>query len=97
MLFILLKMRGDQCQNNEKFYINGAWCDPVIAKKFDIIHPGNEEIIASISMGSEADVNMAVDAAREAFKSWQFSTVEDRVALLERILSVYESRAGRIC
>jgi aldehyde dehydrogenase (NAD+) len=79
--------------NNEKFYINGAWCDPVHAKKFDIIHPGNEEIISSISMGSEADVNMAVDAAREAFKSWQFSTVEDRVALLERILAVYESRA----
>ena len=44
-------------------------------------------------MGSEADVNMAVDAARKAFKSWQFSTVEDRVALLERILAVYESRA----
>ena len=45
--------------NNEKFYINGAWSDPVSAKKFDIIHPGNEEIIASISMGSEADVNIA--------------------------------------
>ena len=79
--------------NNEKFYINGAWSDPVSAKKFDIIHPGNEEIIASISMGSEADVNIAVDAAREAFEAWQFSTVADRVALLERILAVYESRA----
>ena len=74
--------------NNEKFYINGAWSDPVSAKKFDIIHPGNEEIIASISMGSEADVNIAVDAAREAFEAWQFSTVADRVALLERMLSL---------
>jgi aldehyde dehydrogenase (NAD+) len=44
-------------------------------------------------MGSEADVNIAVDAAREAFEAWQFSTVADRVALLERILAVYESRA----
>ena len=79
--------------NNEKFYINGTWCDPVNTGKFDVIHPGNEEVIASIAMGSEADVNLAVDAAREAFKSWQFSKVEDRVALLERILTVYNSRA----
>ena len=79
--------------NNEKFYINGTWCDPVNSSKFDVIHPGNEEVIASIAMGSEADVNLAVDAAREAFKSWQFSKVEDRVALLERILKVYNSRA----
>lgn len=79
--------------NNEKFYINGTWCDPVNSSKFDVIHPGNEEVIASIAMGSEADVNLAVDAAREAFKSWQFSKVEDRVALLERILTVYNSRA----
>jgi len=79
--------------NNEKFYINGTWCDPVNTSKFDVIHPGNEEVIASIAMGSEADVNLAVDAAREAFKSWQFSKVEDRVALLERILTVYNSRA----
>ena len=79
--------------NNEKFYINGTWCDPVNSSKFDVIHPGNEEVIASIAMGSEADVNLAVDAAREAFKSWQFSKVEDRVALLERILAVYNSRA----
>ncbi len=79
--------------NNEKFYINGTWCDPVNTSKFDVIHPGNEEVIASIAMGSQADVNLAVDAAREAFKSWQFSKVEDRVALLERILTVYNSRA----
>ena len=43
-------------------------------------------------MGSKADVNLAVEAAREAFKSWQFSTVDERVALLERILAVYKSR-----
>ena len=78
--------------NNEKFYINGAWCDPVNTSKLDVIHPGNEEVIASISMGSKADVNLAVEAAREAFKSWQFSTVDERVALLERILAVYKSR-----
>ena len=79
--------------NSEKFYINGVWCDPIQAKWFELIHPGNEEKIASIAMGSRADVNIAVDAAKEAFKTWQFSEVAERVALLERILKVYQSRA----
>ena len=79
--------------NSEKFYINGVWCDPIQAKSFEVIHPGNEEKIASIAMGSRADVNIAVDAAKEAFKTWQFSEVAERVALLERILKVYQSRA----
>lgn len=79
--------------NSEKFYINGVWCDPIQAKWFEVIHPGNEEKIASIAMGSRADVNIAVDAAKEAFKTWQFSEVAERVALLERILKVYQSRA----
>ena len=79
--------------NSEKFYINGVWCDPVETKLFEVIHPGNEEKIASIAMGSRADVNIAVDAAKEAFKTWQFSEVAERVALLERILKVYQSRA----
>ena len=79
--------------NSGKFYINGVWCDPFEAKWFEVIHPGNEEKIASIAMGSRADVNIAVDAAKEAFKTWQFSEVAERVALLERILKVYQSRA----
>ena len=79
--------------NSKKFYINGVWCDPIQAKWFEVIHPGNEEKIASIAMGSRADVNIAVDAAKEAFKTWQFSEVAERVALLERILKVYQSRA----
>ena len=79
--------------NNEKFYINGAWRNPINFSKFNVIHPGSEEVIASIAMGSEADVNLAVNAAKEAFKYWQFSKVEERVSLLKRILKVYKSRA----
>ncbi|MEM9100305.1 MAG: aldehyde dehydrogenase family protein [Pseudomonadota bacterium] len=79
--------------NWKKFYINGAWVDPIDGSEFDVIHPGNEEVIATIAMGTKADVDIAVDAAREAFKTWQFSTVEERVALLERITEAYSKRA----
>ncbi|MEM7319191.1 MAG: aldehyde dehydrogenase family protein [Pseudomonadota bacterium] len=79
--------------NLQKFYINGAWVNPIRSTDFDVIHPGNEEVIATIAMGSKQDVDVAVDAACEAFKTWQFSTVDERVALLERILEAYTARA----
>ena len=80
-------------ENYKKFYIDGAWVDPVDGADFDVIHPGTEEAIATIALGSKADVDKAVAAAGDAFKTWQFSTVEDRVALLQRIIDAYSARA----
>ena len=77
----------------KKFYINGAWVDPIQSTDFEVIHPGTEAPIATIALGSAADVDRAVAAAKDAFESWQFSSVEERVALLERIKTAYEARA----
>jgi len=79
--------------NLKNFYINGVWVAPEGGTEFDVIHPGNEEVVATIAMGTPADVDKAVSAAKEAFKTWQFSTVADRVALLERMLAAYTKRA----
>ncbi|MEM7055990.1 MAG: aldehyde dehydrogenase family protein [Pseudomonadota bacterium] len=80
-------------ENYKKFYINGTWVDPIDGTDFEVIHPGNEEAIATIALGSKADVDKAVDAAKAAFATWQFSTVDERVALLERIIETYSARA----
>ncbi|MEM8761222.1 MAG: aldehyde dehydrogenase family protein, partial [Pseudomonadota bacterium] len=77
----------------KKFYINGAWVDPIESTDFEVINPANEEPIATIALGSKADVDKAVAAAREAFKTWQYSTVEERIALLERMIEAYNARA----
>ncbi|MEM9048557.1 MAG: aldehyde dehydrogenase family protein [Pseudomonadota bacterium] len=79
-------------ENLKKFYINGAWVDPLGGSAFDVIHPGNEEKIATIALGTAGDVDKATAAALEAFKIWQFSPVDERVALLERIIAAYEKR-----
>ena len=80
-------------ENYKKFYINGAWVEPEGGTDFDVIHPGNEEKIATIALGTKADVNKAVDAAKTAFRTWQFSTIDERIALLERMIKAYEARA----
>ena len=75
-----------------QFYINGEWVDPVEPRPFNVINPATEAVCARISLGSEADVDRAVAAARAAFDSYGVSTREERLALLERCAEVYKRR-----
>ncbi len=75
-----------------KFYINGAWVDPATPKTLAVINPATEQAAGHISMGSAADVDKAVRAARAAFASYSQTTVAERVALLERVIAEYQKR-----
>jgi len=75
-----------------KFYINGAWVDPVTPKTLAVINPATEAAAGHISLGSAADVDLAVKAARAAFASYSQTSVEERAALLERIIAEYKLR-----
>src|SRR5450432_323676 len=79
--------------NELQFYIDGAWVDPVIANAFDVIDPSNEEAFAQISLGAKADVDKAVAAAKRAFKAYGFSSVAERLELLQRVVDVYKKRS----
>ena len=75
-----------------KFYIDGAWVDPVSPKTLDVINPATEGVAGRISLGSAADVDRAVAAARKAFETYSQTSREERVALLERIIAEYQKR-----
>ncbi len=74
----------------KQFYINGAWVDPTTPHDFDVINPANEEVCAQISMGTEADVNKAVAAAKNAFESFSRTSRQERIELLESCIAVYK-------
>ena len=57
------------------FYISGAWVKPSETKTLDVINPATEEAVATISLGSQADVNSAVSAAKSAFESYSLTSV----------------------
>ncbi len=78
------------------FYINGKWVAPVTPKTLDVINPATEEPIGRISLGSAADVDKAVAAARTAFETFGRSSRDDRIALLERVIAAYRARMGEI-
>ncbi|SNZ06698.1 aldehyde dehydrogenase (NAD+) [Cohaesibacter gelatinilyticus] len=78
--------------DKRQFFINGAWVDPIQATEFDVINPATEQSIATISMGSEADANAAVSAAKDAFPAFSRTTKQERVELLESIMVAYKKR-----
>ena len=79
-------------QNALKFYINGQWVDPITPNAFDVINPATEQAIGQISLGSAADVDRAVVAARQAFKDYSQTSREERISYLEKILAGYKKR-----
>ena len=78
--------------DKKKFYINGKWIEPTKKNDFEVINPSNEESFAVISLGSKADVDFAVKVSKEAFETWKETTKEERIKLLENLLSVYKKR-----
>ena len=75
-----------------KFYINGEWVDPTHSNDLEVETPANEEMVATISLGGETDVNLAVAAAKRAFASYSQTSIEERVALMEKLLQIYMDR-----
>ncbi len=83
-------------ENALKFYINGEWVDPCTSNTLDVINPATEESICQIAMGGKADLDKAVAAAKAAFETFSQTSVEERVALLERIIESYKDKMGEI-
>ncbi len=78
--------------NLNKFYINGEWVEPVEKQSIEVINPASEKIIGNVSIGSEADVDKAVKAARKAFNSYSKTKVSERLELLTNIRNLYKKR-----
>jgi aldehyde dehydrogenase (NAD+) len=76
-----------------QFYIDGKWVSPTTARDWEVTNPATEEPIATISLGSAADIDRAVNAAARAFESYSQTSVVERVALLQRVIEVYKAKS----
>ena len=78
--------------NMLKFYINGAWVEPISKHRIGVENPANEEIVCEVALGNAADADRAIAAARAAFDSYTVTPVAQRIALVKRILEIYNER-----
>ncbi|HAE92711.1 aldehyde dehydrogenase family protein [Tissierella praeacuta] len=72
--------------NFQKIYINGEWVESEGGQFIDVENPSDKSIIAKVPRANKEDVNKAVNSARQAFETWQFSTVEERINLMEKVV-----------
>ena len=74
-------------------YIDGKWVDSEGGTRHEVISPGTEEAVSAITLGTKADVDKAVVAARRAYKTFSKTTREERLALMGRIVEEYKKRS----
>lgn len=75
-------------------FINNEWVEGQDKKKFEVINPSTEEVICSVCEGTEADVDLAVIAARKAFEgSWRKTSPQQRSLLLLKLADILEKNA----
>ena len=82
--------------DKRNFNINGEWVPPLVANDLEVINPATEKAIAVISMGTAADIDRAVAAAKKAFQTYSQTSVEERLALLEKLLAIYKRRYDEV-
>src|SRR5688500_15520815 len=82
-----------------KFFIDGNWVESASSRDLDVINPATDQRTGVIRLGTAADVDAAVRAARAAFDTFSLTSREDRIALLRRIIEVMHvhlPRLGRV-
>jgi aldehyde dehydrogenase (NAD+) len=80
-----------------KSYINGAWVLPATSTTtVDAVNPATEEVCAVVAICGRDDVELAVTAARAAFDGYAATTLEHRIALVEKLINIFERRYGEM-
>jgi len=80
-------------EEKKNFYIDGQWVQPSTPNNFEVIDPSTEEVCAIISLGSESDTNLAVEAAKKSFSAWWNTSKEKKLELLNNLLNIYQNRS----
>lgn len=71
-------------------YINGQFTPPVKGKYFDVISPIDGKVFSQAAHSTDGDLDLAVEAAHEAFKTWGKTSATERSNLLNKIAQVME-------
>jgi aldehyde dehydrogenase (NAD+) len=81
-------------QEHLQHFIDGHWLASEGGMRHEVIDPATEEPCTAITLGTAADVDRAVAAARRAFESFSRTTPAERLALLDRVIAGYTARMG---
>jgi 1-pyrroline dehydrogenase len=79
-----------------KAFIGGEWADSVSGETMEVINPATGDVIAEVPRCNAADVDSAVEAAKQALPDWLDKTPKDRSELLHQLADVLEQNAEEL-
>lgn len=83
-------MEKAKLQERYQLFIGGQWKDASDHETFKTICPADGSILAECAQATKEDVDEAVKAAWEAFKTWKHTTVAERAAILNKIAAIID-------
>ncbi len=85
---------GAKIADRYDLFINGKFEKPLSKKYFDTISPSDEKKLSEVAEAGQADVNKAVEAARNAYdKTWKKMPAKERAKYIYRIARMMQERA----
>ena len=79
-----------------EMYINGKWVKAKGTERIEVINPSTEEIIGTIPVGNQEDIDYAIKSAKDAFTDWSKSRIEDRIDILNSLSESLKERSEEI-
>ena len=76
-------------------FINGKWSNNS-ENSIKVINPFNEEVLGSIPVSTEKDLNEALEAAHHAFTGWRETSPWERSKIIKQIATLIRERADEI-
>lgn len=73
-------------------YIDGRWVDSQGGRPHSVVNPATEGEASQMVLGTAADVDLAVEAARRAFETFSQTSKQERLALIEKVIEAYKAR-----
>jgi aldehyde dehydrogenase len=77
-------------------YIGGKWTAPATGQYFEVVSPIDGKVMSKVAHSSRLDIEMAVDAAHEAFKTWSQTSATERSIILNKIADRIEANLNYI-
>ena len=76
-----------------KSYIDSAWVTPATSTAtVEAVNPATEEVCAVVAVCGHDDVDRAVNAARAAFEDYAATSLDYRIALVEKLIAIFKRR-----
>jgi len=82
--------------SQHKNFVGGKWVDAVDGGTMEVLNPATGETIAEVPRGTQADVDRAVEAAKDALPEWLETTPGERAEALLKLADALEENADEL-